>query len=112
MDMSERRNDSRYLCADLVHVEWLKGEDELRSEEGILEDISEIGGCVQLENPVPLGSTIMLSIHGAKFVGHVCYCFYRDYGYFIGIHFSDETVWSVDKVVPDHLTNLQALANE
>ena len=110
MGMNERRNESRYLCADLVHVEWLKGEDEFVSEEAVLEDISELGGCVQTENPVPLGSTILLSIHDAKFIGQVCYCFYRDYGYFVGIQFSDETAWSVDKVTPEHLTNLQALA--
>jgi hypothetical protein len=103
--MIERRNDSRYLCADLAQVEWLKGK-----EDAILEDISELGGCVQTENPIPLGSSVMLTIHDAKFFGSVCYCFYRDYGYFVGIHFSDETVWSIDKVTPEHLTNLQAIA--
>jgi hypothetical protein len=113
MGMSERRKDSRYLCADLVHVEWLQGRDdneEFRYEEGILEDISRQGGCVQLEHPIPLGSTIVLSIHEEKFTGHVSYCFYRDFGYFIGIHFSDDKIWSVDKVAPDHLTNLRTLA--
>ena len=105
MFMIERRNESRYMCADLVHAEWLTG-----SEDAILEDISELGGCIQTENPISLGSAITLSIHEANFAGTVCYCVYRDYGYFVGIRFSDETVWSADKVVPEHLTNLQALA--
>jgi hypothetical protein len=107
--MSERRGENRYLCADLVRIDWMTGEDSFRTEEAILEDISKIGGCVQIETPIPLGSTVMLSIHDARFTGHVCYCVYRDYGYFIGIRFSDETVWSEDQVVPDHLTNLQRL---
>lgn len=113
--MSELRKDSRYLCADLVHVEWLQGEDEdeeLRKEEGILEDISGTGGCVQLEHPVPLGTTIVLAIHEERFVGSVSYCFFRDFGYFIGIHFSDKTVWSAEKVLPDHLTNLSTLVGK
>jgi hypothetical protein len=115
MGMSERRKDSRYLCADMVHVEWLLGHDENaehRSEDGILEDISGTGGCVQIEHAIPLGSAIVLSIHEEKFFGTVCYCFFRDFGYFIGIHFSDESVWSAEKVVPDHLTNLRTLAGK
>jgi hypothetical protein len=112
MCMSERRIEGRYLCADLVKVEWLSGEDEFRTEQAILEDISEVGGCVQVENPIPLGSTIMLSIHDADFFGHVCYCVFRDYGYFIGIRFSEDTVWTREKVVPEHLTNLYQLAQD
>jgi hypothetical protein len=46
------------------------------------------------------------------FDGEVCYCTYRDYGYFVGIRFSDETVWSSDQVVPQHLVNLQALGGQ
>ena len=115
--MSERRNESRYLCADLVRVDWLADgvrdeDDTFRTEEAVLEDISEVGGCVQTEIPIPLGATILLSIHDAKFVGSVCYCVFRDYGYFVGIRFSDETVWSAETVIPDHLTNLQELAHQ
>jgi hypothetical protein len=115
--MSERRNESRYLCADLVRVDWVADgatdeEDIFRTEEAVLEDISEVGGCVQTEITIPLGATIMLSIHGAKFMGNVCYCVFRDYGYFVGIRFSDETVWSAETVIPDHLTNLQELASQ
>ena len=108
--MNERRIESRYLCADLVRVDWLEGEDGFRTEQAILEDISPAGGCVQLESPVPLGSTLSISIHDEMFTGYVCYCVYRDYGYFVGVRFSAETVWNRDKVVPDHLTNLYELA--
>jgi hypothetical protein len=113
--MSERRFESRYLCADLVKVEWFDKIDDdghrLCTESAVLEDISEVGGCVQTENPIPLGAGIMLSIQEQYFLGHVCYCVYRDYGYFVGIRFSPDTVWNADKVVPDHLTNLHELAH-
>ena len=110
--MSERRIEGRYLCADLVKVDWLFGEDEFRTDEAVLEDISAVGSCVQVENPIPLGASIMLSIHEERFIGHVCYCVFRDYGYFIGIRFSADTVWNEDKVLPQHLTNLTQLACE
>ncbi len=110
MCMTERRNQGRYLCADLIRVDWLAGEDDFHTEQALLEDISALGGCVQTEQPIPLGATIMLTIHEATFVGHVCYCVFRDYGYFVGTRFSSDSRWNEETVIPDHLTNLQALA--
>ncbi len=103
--MKEKRFESRCLCAQLVRVDWSGG-----TLEAVLEDISALGGCVQVEEPIPLGSLVTLSISESRFRGHVCYCVYRDYGYFAGFRFSGDTVWSRDQVVPQHLTDLQALA--
>ena len=113
--MTERRNESRFLCADLVRVDWLanelrSGSEQIRTEQALLEDISEIGGCIQVEHSIPLGANIMLNLHEATFVGNVCYCVFRDYGYFVGIRFSSDSPWSRETVVPDHLTSLQDLA--
>lgn len=128
--MLERRLDGRFLCADLVRVDWLeggddreRGEGEFRTVEAVLEDISTLGACVQVEERIPLGAAIRLSAHPglvtsapngaaeiAWFSGHVSYCAYRDYGYFVGIQFSDETKWSSVIFEPRHLTNLAALS--
>ncbi len=108
--MRERRLESRYLCADIVRVDWLQGEDEFRTVEAVLEDISALGGCVQVEEPIPLGSTLMLTIGTAHYTGSVCYCVYREYGYFVGVRFSDENTWTEAEVVPDHLFNPQSIA--
>jgi hypothetical protein len=131
--MMERRLESRFLCADLVRVDWLasrgesgrveQGEGEFRTVEAVLEDISTLGACVQVEERIPLGAAILLSAHSglissapndtgeaARFSGHVSYCAYRDYGYFVGIRFSDETHWSSLIFAPRHLTNLAALS--
>lgn len=107
--MDEKRSDGRFLCADLVRLDWLAGEDNLRSEQALLEDISALGGCVQLEEPLPLGSIVMLTVGNAPFYGHVCYCNFRDDGYFIGLRFSNDTKWSAGVVTPQHLTSLQQL---
>lgn len=107
--MMERRLDSRYLCADMVRVDWLKGEDEFCTVEALLEDISALGGCVQVEDAIPLGSTLMLSIGEASFTGSVCYCVYREYGYFVGVRFSEDNQWNSETVVPNHLFNPQEI---
>jgi hypothetical protein len=107
--MEKRQLDERFLCADLVSLEWLTGEGALRTEQALLEDISHLGGCVQLEEPVPLGSVVMLTVGTSPFYGHVCYCTLRDEGYFIGLRFSNDTTWSAGVVTPQHPTSLVAL---
>ena len=110
----ERRLESRFLCADLVKVEWLTAEGKkiIRSAEAVLEDISALGACVQVEEHIPPGTPILVSVMGesvARFSGHVSYCVFRDYGYFAGVRFSDETQWSCRDFVPQHLTSLEAM---
>jgi hypothetical protein len=109
--MTERRFESRYLCADLVRVDWTVGDDEHQTVGALLEDISALGGCVQVEAPIPLGSSIMLTIRDSLFSGYVCYCVYRDYGYFVGIRFSGTSEWSSAMVVPQHLTCLDGIGS-
>jgi hypothetical protein len=127
--MNERRFENRFLCADLVRVDWMEpaGDVECTTVEGVLEDISALGACVQVEDRIPLGVSILISANfgatsgrdarpvascttGASFSGHVSYCEYRDYGYFIGIQFSEETRWSSGIFRPQHLTNLAVLS--
>lgn len=107
--MSERRLEGRYLCADLIRVDWLDGEDEFQTIEALLEDISSYGGCVQVEKPIPLGATMMITIAESQFTGSVCYCVHREFGYFVGVRFSDENTWSKETAEPDHLFNPQQL---
>jgi hypothetical protein len=90
--------------------------------EAVLEDISTRGACVQVEERIPLGATILISAlisagstpngcrEPARFSGHVSYCAYRDYGYFVGVRFAEETKWSSVVFEPQHLTDLAALS--
>ena len=113
MSISERRIHSRFLCAELVRVVWEDpaGDSPVQLLDAVLEDISAPGACVQLEEPLEVGSTVTLMIGDAAFGGHVAYSVFRDYGYFVGIRFSDETLWSSDTVIPEHLTSLDAIAH-
>lgn len=114
--MNERRYESRFLCADLVKVEWFSEEGDCKTHgavEAVLEDISSLGACVQVDDNVPIGAAISISVGEkdvARLRGHVSYCVFRDYGYFVGIRFSNETRWSSGIFEPRHLTSLEALA--
>ncbi len=123
--MNERRYESRFLCADLVKVEWFSEEGErktLRTVEAVLEDISSLGACVQVEERIPSGAAILIFVSDesgagkpgaekevARLCGQVSYCVFRDYGYFVGIRFANETRWSSGVYKPQHLTSLEAL---
>jgi hypothetical protein len=97
--MSERRFEGRFLCADMVRVNWLAGPNS-RTAGAVLEDISTLGACVQVEEAIPPGASISISmidgpddsVEAARFTGCVSYCVYRDYGYFVGIRFSDASI--------------------
>jgi hypothetical protein len=110
--------EGRFLCADLVRLDWLAEDNPrteqalLRTEQALLEDISPMGGCVQLEEPVALGTIVMLTLGETPFHGRVCYCNFRDDGYFIGLRFSHDTIWSAGVVKPRHLTSLRQLGLE
>jgi hypothetical protein len=113
--MMERRLESRFLCSDLIRVDWQSsgGSDRMRTVEAVLEDISTLGACVQVEEAIPPGATIAISATAGpavRFCGNVSYCVFREIGYFVGIRFADENQWSTGVFEPQHLTNLQALA--
>lgn len=96
-------------------MEWVgagAGDQDRFAVDAVLEDISPMGACVQVEESIRLGSQISLTIGDNRFSGLVSYSVYRDYGYFVGVRFSDETEWSADTVIPQHLTDLSLCGNE
>ncbi len=112
MSHSERRAESRFLCAELVRVDWEDSDcdEPVQFADAVLEDISALGACVQVEQPIGVDCPIRLTIGQSVFEGRVSYTVFRDYGYFVGIRFSEETAWSADTVIPEHLTSLRAIA--
>jgi hypothetical protein len=113
MKNNERRLEGRFLCADVVHVTWLE-DAGIRSLEAVLEDISALGACVQVEEQIPLGIEITLIASNKNeekaLSGIVSYCVYRDYGYFVGIRFR-KAPWSTGVFLPEHLIDLQNLVH-
>lgn len=89
----------------MLQVEW----DET-SATGLLEDISEIGACLQMESPIPEGAAVELRYHGVTMPCLVKYCHYQDIGYYVGVEFLDGFRWSPGRFEPRHLLDLKQLA--
>ena len=104
--MTDRRVESRYLCADIVRISWQGAE----RAEAVLEDISAHGICVQLDEEIAEGTRIHSYLGEQEFAGRVRYCKFQDIGWFVGIHFDDAERWSEQIYQPQHLTNLMELA--
>ena len=107
--MNERRHESRFLCADLIKVEWWE-RNCVRTVEVVLEDISRLGICVQADEQIPPGVEAAILMGLRKFRGEVTYCVYREYGYFVGIRLGEESRWSSGLFTPRHMIDLAALA--
>src|SRR5438270_2231311 len=109
--MQNRRVETRLLCADLVDIKWKDKSGRTKRAVANLEDISLSGACVQLEAPIPLNTTLQISYPKGELQGKVCYCVYREIGYFIGIEFEPGFRWSLRHFKPQHLLDPRRLVN-
>jgi hypothetical protein len=110
--MPDRRAESRFLCADLVDVEWRDKLGKMRHSSAVLEDISSSGACLQFERPVPLQAVLHVRHAKGELEGRVKYCLFRDIGYFVGLEFAPARRWSREAFVPDHLLDLEKLVTD
>ena len=108
--MQERRTESRMLCADMLEIRWTEGAGRKRQAIGLLEDISESGACLQMESPIPVGAEISWESPEQWFAGVVRHCVYREIGYFVGVEFSPGLKWSEQTFQPQHMLNVDRLA--
>ena len=99
------------LCADLVDVQWKDKTGRMRRAVANLEDISVSGACIQVDRPVPLETKLRITYTNGEFMGRVCYCVYREIGYFLGIEFDPGYRWSVRQFRPQHLLDPRGLVN-
>jgi hypothetical protein len=107
--MPERRSEPRMMCADMVEVQWKDDAGRLRTCTALLEDISTSGACLQLDGPVSRGTTVEIEYRGGRLEGSVCYCFFRDIGYWVGVQFTPKTKWSRQQFRPRHLLDVRKL---
>jgi len=101
--MSEKRTEPRLLCADLVRVKWRDNQGRRKAEIMNLEDISLSGACIQSESRVLKGTTVSFHYGNGTLPGIVRYCVYRDFGYFLGVEFTEGCQWPSNEFRPKHL---------
>jgi hypothetical protein len=97
------------LCADLVDIQWQDKAGKTRRAIANLEDISISGACVQLDAPIPLQTPLRISYPTGELHGRVCYCVYREIGYFLGVEFEPGFRWSLRQFRPQHLLDPRRL---
>ena len=99
------------MCADMVGIQWINDSGEVCICTGLLEDISASGACLQLDSPMALGTTLEIEYRKGRLEGSVCYCFFREIGYWIGVRFAPTVKWSQRQFRPRHLLDLKKLLN-
>jgi hypothetical protein len=109
--MQNRRVETRMLCADLVDVKWKDRTGRTRRTVANLEDISLSGACVQMDMPIPLQTILKIAYPKGELQGRVCYCIYREIGYFLGVEFDPGVRWSQRIFRPQHLLDPRRLVN-
>ena len=107
--MFDRRVEPRMLCADMVDVQWTDKAGKIRKGVANLEDISLSGACLQVDRPVPQGTSFRISYPNGELTGVVKYCVFREIGYFLGIEFEPGCKWSARHFKPQHLLDPRRL---
>jgi hypothetical protein len=107
--MDERRADPRLLCADMVEVWWDDSRGRTHHATALLEDIATNGACLQLDRALPIDIVVTIEHSKGDMRGTVRYCAYQEIGYFVGVQFAADSVWSRSKFTPQHLLDLESL---
>ena len=107
--MRDRRSETRLLCADMVKVQWKEDSGKARTCTALLEDISPSGACLQLDGPLTLGTTLKIEYRKGRLEGSVCYCFFKEIGYWVGVRFTARKKWSKKEFRPKHLLDPRKL---
>lgn len=107
--MADRRVQLRMMCADLVDLQWRDPSGKNKRLVANLEDISLSGACLQVDAPLPVHTTVVISYPKGELQGRVRYCVYREIGYFLGIEFEPGIKWSQRLFRPQHLLDPRRL---
>lgn len=99
------------LCADLVDIQWKDKNGRIRRAVANLEDISLSGACVQVDSPIPTETKLRISYPKGELQGRVCYCVFREVGYFLGVEFEPGYRWSLLQFKPQHLLDPRRLVS-
>lgn len=104
--MTERRFETRMMCAGLIQVALRNGKGERRAS-ALLEDISPSGACIQLDFAVPVGSSVAILHAKGELRGEVRYCRYLEIGYYAGLQFEAGRGWRREEFLPESGLDLE-----
>jgi len=99
---------TRYLCSELVKVEWQSETGALRAT-GILEEIWLDGACIQTLAPLPSRTQVWIVANRALFLGTLAECESQPDGYFSRVAFEAQSRWSPRSFRPEHMVSTQTV---
>jgi hypothetical protein len=97
------RREDRELCADLVRVRWESESGTVQSDWAILEDISSLGACFEMDRPVLPDTEISIEFPNGSCKAKVVHCRFDGVKYLVGMEFGQGYRWSRRKYKPRHL---------
>ncbi len=101
--MGGTRRNPRMLCADLLRIRWKDPSGIVRKEFGCLDDISQGGACLKVDEPIAKGTILTILYPKGKYEGRIQYCTSEVTGYYIGVEFLPGYQWSRSQYDPPHL---------
>jgi hypothetical protein len=96
MLVHDRRRQPRLLCAEIVRVSWILGGGRRSRRIANLDDVSSGGACLVLDDPVPVGSTMVISCHSRNFKAKVRHCTQHGLGWLVGVEFETNSRWQTE----------------
>jgi hypothetical protein len=108
IDFMDMASKARYLCSELVKVEW-QDKTGTFGTSGILEEIWVDGACVQTLAPMQPGTKIRIAARRALFLGTLTDCESHWDGYFSRLAFDSESRWSLRSFRPEHMVNTRTV---
>ena len=109
VNVKQKRFENRDLCADLVKVIWAPNFRQSCMDWAILGDISPSGACLEIDEPIPENTIVMLEFGGERCQAVVRYCKYDMVNYLLGVEFEEGYRWSSNRWEPKHLIQLCAI---
>jgi len=108
IDLMKTASKARYLCSELVKVEW-QDKTGAFDATGILEEIWAEGACVQTLAPMRPGARVWIVARRALFLGTLTRCDFLHNGYFSRVAFDAESRWSMRSFKPEHMVNTRTV---
>ena len=102
----EKRRSDRLMCSELVEIAFQDHTGHWVRETGVVEDVGSNGLGVNLSIPIDIGRPVTVSNSRFRHEATVKHCKFEEFGYVLGVEFSNGFEWDRRGWVPQHLLPL------
>ena len=96
---TNKREEKRLLCSDLIQLRWMDRQGARRKEVAILVNYSPSGASLRMSRTIAEGTAVTLRSEGEVLHAIVRHCGPEQNGYVIGVRFWEKP----RRYVPEHL---------